>query len=163
MGRAKNYILILIYIYNKTYFSAIRAFFKLCLKVVSEISDKAFDCVPREAIWLALRHQGLSIALVMAKGQDSSRCFWWVWDRSGSTSRISTEPFVMVMHEATREARCEGLWDLYADGLAIRAEWEEDAVKKFGVWKRVMETRGLKVNMNKTKLMVMGREPAVGS
>ena len=39
MGRAKNYILILIYIYNKTYFSAIRAFFKLCLKVVSKISD----------------------------------------------------------------------------------------------------------------------------
>ena len=39
MGRAKNYILTLLYIYNKTYFSAIRAFFKLCLKVVSEISD----------------------------------------------------------------------------------------------------------------------------
>ena len=39
MRRAKNYLLILIYIYNKTYCSAIRAFFKLYLKVVIEISD----------------------------------------------------------------------------------------------------------------------------
>ena len=43
----------------------------------------------------------------------------------------------------------------------ITAESEEEAVRKFGVWKREMETRGLKVNINKTKLMVMGREPAV--
>ena len=70
--------------------------------------------------------------------------------------------FVVVMQEATREARGEGLWDLlYADDLVITAESEEEAVRKFGVWKREMETRGLKVNINKTKLMVMGREPAV--
>ena len=36
-----------------------------------------------------------------------------------------------------------------------------EVIRKFGVWKREMETRGLKVNINKTKLMVMGREPAV--
>ena len=46
----------------------------------------------------------------------------------------------------------------YADGLVITAESEEEAVRKFGVWKREMETRGLKVNINKTKLMVIGRE-----
>ena len=40
-------------------------------------------------------------------------------------------------------------------------ESEGEAVRKFGVWKIEMETRGLKVNLNKTKLMVMGREPAV--
>ena len=43
----------------------------------------------------------------------------------------------------------------------IIAESEEEAVRKFGVWKREMETRGLKVNINKTKFMVMSREPAV--
>ena len=68
--------------------------------------------------------------------------------------------FVVVMQEATREAR-EGLWDLlYAADLVITAESEE-AVRKLSVWKRQMETRGLIVNINKTKLMVMGREPAV--
>ena len=62
----------------------------------------------------------------------------------------------------TRAARGEGLWDLlYADDLVITAESKEEAVRKFGVWKREMETRRLKVNINKTKLMVMGRETAV--
>ena len=66
------------------------------------------------------------------------------------------------MLEATREERGEGLWDwLYSDDLVITAESEEETVKKSGIWKRQMETRGLKVNINKTKLMVMGREAAV--
>ena len=50
---------------------------------------------------------------------------------------------------------------LHADDLVITAESEEEAVRKFGVWKREMETRRLKVNINKNKLMVMGRDPAV--
>ena len=44
----------------------------------------------------------------------------------------------------------------------IAAESEEEAVRKFGEWKREMETRGLKVNINKTKLMVMGRNLLLG-
>ena len=50
---------------------------------------------------------------------------------------------------------------MYVDDLVITAGSEEEAVKKFDVWKREMETRGLKVNINKNKLMVMGRKPAV--
>ena len=50
---------------------------------------------------------------------------------------------------------------MYGDDLVITAESEEEAVWIFGVWKRETETRGLKVNINKTKLMVVGREPAV--
>ena len=43
----------------------------------------------------------------------------------------------------TRAARGEGLWDLlYADDLVITTESKEEAVRKFGVWKREMETRG---------------------
>ena len=64
--------------------------------------------------------------------------------------------------DATREARGEGLLDLlYADDLVITAESEEEAVRKFGVWKIEMETRGLKVHINMTKLMVMLREAVV--
>ena len=46
---------------------------------------------------------------------------------------------------------------MYTDDLVITAESEEEAVVKFGAWEREMETRGLKVNINKTKLMVMGK------
>ena len=68
----------------------------------------------------------------------------------------------MVMQEATRAAKDEGLWYLlYADDLVITAVSEEEAARKFGLWKRQMEARRLKVNINKTKLMLMGREPAV--
>ena len=82
----------------------------------------------------------------------------------GIHQRLALSPLlpVVVIQEATGKARGEGLWDLlYANDLVITAESEEEAVRKFGVWKREMETRGLKVNINKTKLMVMGREPAV--
>ena len=38
---------------------------------------------------------------------------------------------VMVMQDATREKRGEGLWDLlYVDDLAITAESAEEAVRK---------------------------------
>ena len=69
---------------------------------------------------------------------------------------------MVVMQEATKAARGEDIWNLlYADDLVITAESEEEAVRKFSLWKREMETRRLKVNMNKTKMMVVGREPIV--
>ena len=63
------------------------------------------------------------------------------------------------MEDATRGARNEGLWNLMY--LVIIAESEEESVRKFGIRKREMETRGFKVNMNKTNLMVIVREPTV--
>ena len=128
---------------------------------------KAFDFVPLEAI-----------------GASLSTCYGLINNYTNARSRVRTLPhssaefgigvgvhqgsalrpllFVVVMQEATKVARDKGLWDLlYADDLVIIAESEEEAVRKFGVWKREIETRGLKVNINKTKLMVMGREPFV--
>ena len=76
-------------------------------------------------------------------------------------SALSSLLFVVVLQEADRAARGKGLWELFADDLVMTAESKVEAVRKFGVWKREMETRGLKVSINKTKLMVMGRQPAV--
>ena len=51
--------------------------------------------------------------------------------------------FVLVMQEATRTARGEVLWNLlYVYDLVKTAESREEAVRKFGVWKREVETRG---------------------
>ena len=41
---------------------------------------------------------------------------------------------------------------LYAGDLVVIAETEEDLIKRLSKWKDNMENRGVRVNMNKTKL-----------
>ncbi len=43
---------------------------------------------------------------------------------------------------------------LYADDLVLTAESEEEVIHMFNRWKEEMEQRELKLNMEKTKLMV---------
>ena len=58
-----------------------------------------------------------------------------------------------VMEEATRECRVGGLWELlYADDLALTAETQEEVELMFGERRQAVERRGLKVNLEKTKL-----------
>jgi hypothetical protein len=54
---------------------------------------------------------------------------------------------------------------LYADDLVLMADSMEELQLKFDRWKSVIERKGLKVNMGKTKVMVSGevaREWSVG-
>ena len=65
--------------------------------------------------------------------------------------------FILVMEEATRECRVGGLWELlYADDLALTAEAQEEVELMFGERRQAVERRGLKVNLEKTKMMVTG-------
>ena len=46
-------------------------------------------------------------------------------------------------------------WELlYADDLAVIAETEEELIKRLNEWKDNMESKGVTVNMNKTKVMI---------
>ena len=45
----------------------------------------------------------------------------------------------------------------YADDLVLTAESEHDVLERFVRWRKELELRGLKVNMEKTKMMVTGR------
>jgi len=46
-------------------------------------------------------------------------------------------------------------WEmLYADDLVVIAETEEDLIKRLNEWKNNVENRGMRVNMNKTKVMI---------
>jgi len=45
---------------------------------------------------------------------------------------------------------------LYADDLVVIAETEEDLIKRLNEWKDFVKNRGLRVNMNKTKVMISG-------
>jgi len=42
------------------------------------------------------------------------------------------------------------------DELVVIAETEDDLIKRLNEWKDNMENRGMRVNMNKTKLMISG-------
>ena len=55
----------------------------------------------------------------------------------------------------SREFRVALPWELlYADDLVVIAETEEDSIKRLNEWKNNVENRGMRVNMNRTKVMV---------
>jgi len=57
------------------------------------------------------------------------------------------------MEAITREFRVALPWELlYADDLADIAETEEQLIKRLNEWKGNMEIKGMRVNMNKTKV-----------
>jgi len=59
--------------------------------------------------------------------------------------------FVIVMEALSREFTVALLWELlYAADLVVIAETEDDLIKRLNEWKDYVETRGMRVNMNKT-------------
>jgi len=47
---------------------------------------------------------------------------------------------------------------LYADNLVVINETEDDLIKRLNKWKDNMENRGMRVNINKTKVMISGEQ-----
>ena len=71
-------------------------------------------------------------------------------------------PCLIVMEALSREFRVALPWELlYADDLFVIAETEEDLIKRLNEWKDFVENRGLRVNMNKTKVMISGERQKV--
>jgi len=50
---------------------------------------------------------------------------------------------------------------LYAYDLVVMDETENDLIKRLSEWKANVENRGLRVNMNKTKVMISGERQKV--
>ena len=77
-------------------------------------------------------------------------------------SGLSPLLFVIVMEAISREFRVSLPWELlYADDLAVRAETEEELIKRLNEWKDNVESKGMRVNMNKTKVMISGERQVV--
>ena len=49
----------------------------------------------------------------------------------------------------------------YADDEVVTAETEQEARESFERWKEAMETRGLRMNMEKTKVMITEKHTRV--
>jgi len=66
----------------------------------------------------------------------------------------------MVMEALSREFRVALPWEhwelLYADDLVMIAESQKDLIKRLNEWKDFVENRDMRVNMNKTKVMISG-------
>jgi hypothetical protein len=128
--------------------------------------EKAFDRVPREVVWWALRYMGVGEGVIqviksMYDGVKTSvRC------TSGQTelfevkvglhqgSVLSPLLFIIVMEALSRKFRGSVPWELlYADDLVLVAETKEDLLVKVKAWKDGLESKGLRVNVSKTKVM----------
>jgi len=72
-------------------------------------------------------------------------------------SGLSPLLFVIVVEAISREFTVALPWEfLYADDLAVIAETEEERIKRLNEWKDNGESKGMRVNMNKTKVMISG-------
>ena len=133
--------------------------------------EKAFDRVPRKLMECAMRKKGLSEVIVWAvmslyngaktrvrMGSAYSEEFKVnVGVRQGSV--LSPLLFAIVVDVITENAR-RGVVNklLYADNLVIMSKDMEDLKERFWNWKDALESKRLKVNIRKTKLMVSRSE-----
>ena len=70
--------------------------------------------------------------------------------------------FMIVMEAISRESRVALPWELlYADDLAVIAETEEELIKRLNERKDNVKSKGMRVNMNKTKVMISGERQMV--
>ena len=128
--------------------------------------EKAFDRVPREVVWWALRCSGVEewlVTVIVAmydnvtttiKTRDGESDGFEVMVGVHQGSVLSPLLFIIVLEALSKEFRVGLPWELfYADDLCLIAETEEELVLKFETWKDGIEAKGLKINMNKTKVM----------
>jgi len=77
-------------------------------------------------------------------------------------SALSPLLFVIVMEALSREFRVDLPCELlYADDLVVISETEDDLIKRHNKWKDNVESKGMRVNMNKTKVMISGAQQKV--
>ena len=130
---------------------------------------KAFDRVSRKVMQWALRKKGLPeilVKAVMSLYEDSKTKvkleseFLKDFDVVVGVYQgpvLSPLLFATVVNVVTENAR-EGLIkeDLYADDLVLMSEIMEGMKERFFKWTSALESKGLKVNLKKTKVMVWG-------
>ena len=68
-------------------------------------------------------------------------------------SVLSPFIFAVVMDVVTEEVAKEGRALMYADDLVLNCETKEEARQRFVAWINALESKGLKVNISKMKVM----------
>ena len=131
--------------------------------------EKAFDRVPRNTVRWAMRKLNIDewlIETVMAMYELSNSAVR-VNNSVGSKfsvkvgvhqgSLLSPLLFIMVLEALSWELRGRLPWELlYADDLVVIANSLEELEERYLAWKNNMESKGLRFNIGKTKLMKSG-------
>jgi len=128
--------------------------------------EKAFDRVPRQVLWWALRevgveewlvrviqsmYEGVTTAVRVDDGESES---FEVKVGVHQGSVLSPLLFIIVLEALSRKFRSGLPFELfYADDLVLMAETESKLMAQIRVWKENMEAKGLRVNLGKTKVM----------
>ena len=133
--------------------------------------EKAFDRVPREVLWWAMRKVGVEEPLIKlvqsmytnarsrVRVDDTYSDDFSVKVGVHQGSVLSPLLFIIVLEALSKEFRTGCPWELlYADDLVIVDETMEKVVDRLKVWKDNLEAKGLRVNLSKTKVMVSGPE-----
>ena len=132
--------------------------------------EKACDREPRKVLWWALRVVGVPEWLVKvvqamyvgvkSRTRGKSSFGEEFEDKVGvlQGSVLSPLLFIIAAEALSREFSVGCPWEmLYADDLVIFAETFESLLTKMEVWKNCLESKGLKVNTGKTKVMISCR------
>ena len=134
--------------------------------------EKVFDLVPRKVLWWALRTVGAEewIVRVVIAMYENANSKVRINDGYSNSVKVNIEVhqgsvlspllFIIVLEALSREFKTGCPWELlYGEDLVIS---DEDPIKlkeMLSTWKRNLESRGLRVNMGKTKVMISGPGP----
>ena len=134
--------------------------------------EKAFDRVPRRLIIESLRHKRIPehfINAIMATYDNCQTSFIVDGEPTDAFdvtvdvhqgSILSPLLFITIMDYLTEEVRDGSILEmLYVDDIALAAETPEEVMRKYRMWKSALESKGLRVNVGKTK--GMGDFPSV--
>ena len=136
--------------------------------------EKAFDRVPRKELELAMRKRGIPEVMVRAVmslyegaetrvrvGQELSEEFEVkVGVHQGSV--LLPLVFAIVVDVVTESVRNGLMSEMrYADDLVLTSDTMEGLRDKFWKWKEAFESKGLKVNLGSTKVVVSGADGEV--
>ena len=124
--------------------------------------------MPRKVLWWALRSLGVDGLCGSSKARSRVRVNRQYSEEFGvgvgvhQGSVLSPLLFILVMEALSCEFRTGIPWELlYADDLVLIVDIQEECISKIKAWKAVMESKGLRVNMKKTKFLVSGDDQDV--
>lgn len=138
--------------------------------------EKAFDRIPREVVRWALRSSWVPEWLVNAVMSLYERAQTVVRTKAGDSesfpvnvgvhqgSVLSPILFAIVMDQVTKSVRVGLPWELlYADDLVLIDSTVDGLKEKIASWKNRLESKGMRVNTEKTKIMISGKVPQLES
>lgn len=147
--------------------------------------EKAFDSIPRQQIWTSLKKRGINLSLIDAIKSIYKRTRNYVRTGNQQSEEFITKEglrqggvlsptlFNVLMDDVIKEVKEKvrkhsvGYRNMehiqisecaFADDLVVYAKNEKDLQTNLDIWKTALQKRNLKINAEKTKVMLIGKE-----